>query len=203
MSLTIFFTSMENSFVPMILQLIYIIVHLCITYLFVTVLDMGYLGIAFAKNCSSFSLLAVFWLYVKAKIHCTGDLKFRQIWPRFNRKVFQNIGTFTKLAFSGLVITSLEEWSNEGLQLISGLLGVADQSAMSIVFSVMWITYIFPLSIGLTISALVGQAIGSGNVPKARKTMWLIVITGQVTYILISITVQLRGRALIETIMDD
>jgi len=75
------------------------------------------------------------------------------------------------LAFSGLLIFCFEEWANEGLKFLSGLLGAQNQSAMVIVFSVNSLLFLFPLSFSFAISALVGASIGQGNIKKAKQIM--------------------------------
>ena len=52
---------------------------------------------------------------------------------------------------------------------MSGLLGIVNQAAVIIVFGFITVIYHVPLSFGFAISALVGGAIGAGNIPKAKK----------------------------------
>lgn len=87
--------------------------------------------------------------------------------------------------------------------LISGLLEVSDQSAIVVVFSVMNLLYAIPLSFGLTISALIGQSIGSGNIAKARLTMWLTMLTASFVMINVSIIVYIYGGEFIEGIVEN
>lgn len=63
--------------------------------------------------------------------------------------------------------------------------------------------YTVPDTMGFTISALVGQAIGSGNIAQAKRIMWLCLSTSTVAMLLIILVVHVHGRLFILSIMDD
>ena len=74
---------------------------------------------------------------------------------------------------------------------------------MVIVFAIQILMYTVPDTIGFTISALVGQAIGSGKIKQARKVMWICLLSSFSIMILIVITIHFHGRAFIESFIDD
>lgn len=67
----------------------------------------------------------------------------------------------------------------------------------------MQLLYIVPLSFGLSISVLVGQAIGSGNVAKAKRLMIVSILMSLVSMIFLTVLVYNFGYILIESIVSD
>ena len=126
LSLTIYMTAMENSLLPMIIQLIQILLHVIYTFVMMIILKSGFLGISYATNCTRISTLILFWIYIKMRSYCIDDQDFRKLWRKLSKEVLNKMEAFVWLAFSGLLISCFEEISNEGLMLISGLLEVSD-----------------------------------------------------------------------------
>ena len=83
--------------------------------------------------------------------------------------MLQNLRVFVRLAFSGLLLFCFEEWCNQGIQIISGYLGVNDQAAMVITFSIVIMLVFVPLSLGFATSALIGAALGQGDAKRAKN----------------------------------
>lgn len=94
LSLTIFLTAMENSLVPMIVQAALITLHLFYTFLIEVVLEQGFLGIAYASNCTHICTVAIFWAYFKGWFSVRGDPDYRKILRPINKEVFRNINVF-------------------------------------------------------------------------------------------------------------
>lgn len=74
---------------------------------------------------------------------------------------------------------------------------------MVVVFSIVGLIYVIPVAFGLTISALVGQTIGSGEIAKARKTMWLSLLTCLVTMTVFVGLIQFLGKAYIRGLVEN
>ena len=55
------------------------------------------------------------------------------------------------------------------MQIISGFLGEKNQAIMVISFNIMQMVYVVPMCIGSAISALVGAAMGEGDIEAAKK----------------------------------
>ena len=89
------------------------------------------------------------------------------------------------------------------LQIISGLIGVREQTAIIAVFSVVQLLWCVPIAYGLSISALVGQAIGSGNVAKAKRLTIVALLMSQITMIILIIFVCKYGYILIQSVVQD
>lgn len=94
LSLTIFLTAMENSFVPMVIQALLIVMHLFYTFLMEVVLKQGFFGIAYASNCTHICTVVLFWLYFKGHLRFKGDPDYRKILRPIDKEVFRNINAF-------------------------------------------------------------------------------------------------------------
>lgn len=75
--------------------------------------------------------------------------------------------------------------------------------AVVLVFSIITLIFIVPIAFGYTISALVGQAIGSGDIEKARKTLWLCLLSCVFTTSSIVLLLHCYGTSFIKTMTDD
>lgn len=83
---------------------------------------------AWATNCTyifSGTSLAICIIY-------SNDPILRKIWPRgysfcgglCSKEVWAGIKIFSRLAVAGMLMTCFEEWTNQGLEFMAGLLGV-------------------------------------------------------------------------------
>ena len=89
------------------------------------------------------------------------------------------------------------------MQLIGGYLGVKSQSALVIVFSIISIVFVIPLSFGYTISALVGQAIGAGQVAKGKQILWVTFVTWLMSMTLVILFINYFGRDYISEFVEN
>lgn len=78
----------------------------------------------------------------------------------FNSGIFKDMTPYIRLTIYGLSLSCFEEWCNQAITIFSGLLGINEQAAMTITFSVMILMFYVPQSYGFAISALVGGAVG-------------------------------------------
>jgi Na+-driven multidrug efflux pump len=111
---------MEKSYIPMLIQMIFIPMHPFWCGVFVNKYQMGYEGTAAAYNLTI--LLSFGSILAFIRINTNPEVK--QVWVPFNMEMFQNMTVFIRLAFSGLLLFCFEEWCNQGIQLISGYLSI-------------------------------------------------------------------------------
>jgi Na+-driven multidrug efflux pump len=95
------------------------------------------------------------------------------------------------------LITSFEQWCSHGLKIISGFLGETNQATMIISFNVTEIIFFVPVCIGFAISALVGAAIGKGDIIAAKKITKVAFIFQTLVLLLIVIVLQFTIRNII------
>ena len=178
-SISIFFTAMEKSYIPMLIQMVFIPMHPFWCHQLVS--KYGFEGTAMAYNLTIALSFASILSFVK--INTNSEVK--QVWVPIDAQVFQNLRVFVRLAFSGLLLFCFEEWCNQGIQLISGYLGVNDQAAMVITFGIAIMIVFVPLSFGFATSALIGAALGQGVASKAKQIACHTILLSQICSIFI------------------
>jgi Na+-driven multidrug efflux pump len=105
-SISIFFTAMEKSYIPMLIQMVFIPQHSFWCELLVNRYDFGYPGTAIAYNITIGLSLGSMLTFVKL----SHNPQIQQVWVPFNSDVFLNCKAFVRLAFSGLLLFCFEEW---------------------------------------------------------------------------------------------
>jgi hypothetical protein len=95
----------------MLIQLISLPVHLAGCYIFVNYFEMGLDGLALSLNITY--ALSLFSIYFVVKL--SNDPIIQQVFVPFNKEIFFEFKSFLSMAISGLLITSFEEWCNQGL----------------------------------------------------------------------------------------
>jgi len=123
-SATIFLTTMGNSLLPLMIQVAQICFHIFFMFL-VNRWDAGLVGTAYAYDLTKFCSLLIYIIVFRHYIYKTGHL-FNQVMVRISRDVFFDYGSFVSLACSALLIYCFEEWAQEGLQLMSGVIGIVN-----------------------------------------------------------------------------
>lgn len=163
----LFFTAMERSYIPMIIEIFILPMHIFWCQFFVVTMGHGFIGVAYAAittDVVAISIVFIMMRFIK-------DRELKEAWVPFSREIFVELKQFIRIAFAGLMIYCFQQWSSEGLYFMSGWIGQKDLAAVVIVFSIMAIIYFIPASLSLSISALVGQFLGSDKVDKAITTI--------------------------------
>ncbi|PKX97618.1 MATE family efflux transporter [Aspergillus novofumigatus IBT 16806] len=132
-----------------------------LNYLFCYTFKMGLLGAPFATGISywlSFALLVLYARFIAGS----------ECWGGWSREAFNNLGTFARLAFLGVIHVGTEWWAFE----ISVIM-TADQVLNTI-----------PFGVGVAASARVGNLLGArdaGGAARAANTAaWLSMVLGGV-----------------------
>ena len=87
---------------------------------------------------------------------------------------FKGMRKFLELAKQTLLIEALEMWSYEIMAMMSGFLTIKQQAGMSIDWAISFLCIYIPYSFYMSVSTLVGAALGEGDVKKAKRTFRLI-----------------------------
>ncbi|MCD7472808.1 hypothetical protein HAX54_014176 [Datura stramonium] len=141
------------------------ILHLPITYLLVTYLNLNVKGIALASVLYSVNMnigLLLYLLLSKVAIKPWAGATFIS--------TFQGWRPLLSLALPSLFSVCLEWWWYEIILFLSGLLYNPDScvAAMGILIQTTGTIYVFPFSISLSISQRVGTELGAGNPDRAK-----------------------------------
>jgi len=89
---------------------------------------------------------------------------------------FNGMWKFLELARQTLLLEALELWSYEVMAMMSGFLTITQQASMSIDWSISFLCIYIPYSFYMSVSTLVGTALGQGDVKKAKDTFRLIFV---------------------------
>ncbi|XP_019071047.2 protein DETOXIFICATION 53 [Solanum lycopersicum] len=141
------------------------ILHLPITYFLVTYLDLNVKGIALASVLYSLNMNIGLLLYLflsKVAIKPWAGVTFIS--------TFQGWRPLLSLSLPSLFSVCLEWWWYEIVLFLSGLLSNPDScvAAMGILIQTTGTIYVFPFSLGLSISQRVGTELGAGNPDRAK-----------------------------------
>lgn len=140
--------------------------HLPVTYFLVTYLDLRVKGIALASFIYSLNLNIGLWTYLffsKAAIKPWG--------PGVTLgSVFHGWKPLLSLALPSVCQVCLEWWWYEIILFLSGLLAEPEScvAAMGILIQTTGTVYVFPFSMGLSISQRVGHELGAAHPARAR-----------------------------------
>ncbi|GMF95688.1 unnamed protein product [Aspergillus oryzae] len=107
-----------------------------------------------------------------------------ECWGGWSREAFQNLGTFARLAFLGIIHVGTEWWAFEIVALAAGRLGTIALAAQSVIMTADQVLNTIPFGVGVATTARVGNLLGSRNAPGAAKAAntaaWLSILLGGV-----------------------
>ncbi|KAK3416205.1 hypothetical protein EUGRSUZ_H01657, partial [Eucalyptus grandis] len=123
-------------------------------------------GIAIAVSITDLIILAVLVLCIYFSRTC------RESWQAWSLKCFKEWSTILWLAIPSCISVCLEWWWYELMIVLAGVLpNAADAvSAMGVLIQATALIYIFPSSLGLALSARVGNELGASRPEHARAT---------------------------------
>uniref|UniRef100_A0A2K5EUY5 Solute carrier family 47 member 1 n=1 Tax=Aotus nancymaae TaxID=37293 RepID=A0A2K5EUY5_AOTNA len=82
----------------------------------------------------------------------------------------QDWASFLRLAVPSMLMLCMEWWAYEVGSFLSGILGMVELGAQSIVYELAIIVYMVPAGFSVAASVRVGTALGAGNMEQARKS---------------------------------
>ncbi|KAI5457586.1 mate-domain-containing protein [Mariannaea sp. PMI_226] len=135
-----------------------------LNYLFVYVFDLGLYGAPLATGISywvSFFLLVAYAAFIKGK----------ECWSGFApSRALQHLGSFSKLAFLGVIHVGTEWWAFEIVALAAGRLGTIPLAAQSVVMTADQIINTIPFGVGVAASTRLGNLLGAQDAEGARRS---------------------------------
>lgn len=152
-------------------------INAALNYLFCYTFKFGLYGAPLATSISywlSFALLVLYARFVAG----------HECWGGWTRKAFDNIGTFARLAFLGIIQVGTEWWAFEIVALAAGRLGTISLAAQSVIMTADQILNTIPFGVGVAASARVGNLLGERNARGAARAAntaaWLSMLLGSV-----------------------
>ncbi|OAY30418.1 protein DETOXIFICATION 49 [Manihot esculenta] len=141
-----------------------ILLHIPINYLLVTHLNLGIKGVALSGVWTNFNFVGSLIIY----IFISGVQE--KTWGGFSRECLKEWKTLLNLAIPSCISVCLEWWWYEIMILLCGLLlnPRATVASIGILIQTTSLIYIFPSSLGFSVSTRVSNEMG-GNQPKKAK----------------------------------
>ncbi|XP_075041570.1 multidrug and toxin extrusion protein 1-like [Mixophyes fleayi] len=171
------------------------ILNALINYIFLYVLGLGVMGSAMANTMSQYLEAVLLFCYImwkKLHVDTWGVQSFndRLVVPhttecylqkdgdmtRWTTACFEDWGSFIRLAIPSMLMLCIEWWAFEIGIILSGILGVEDLGAQSVIYQLATIFFMVPLGYGIAACVLVGQALGAGDIAQAKKSMVVAII---------------------------
>ncbi|KAM7067442.1 multidrug and toxin extrusion protein 1 isoform 1-T1 [Molossus nigricans] len=139
------------------------IVNALVNYLFLHQLHLGVMGSALANLISQFSLALFLFLYIFwKKLH-------QATWGGWSRECLQDWGSFFHLAVPSMLMLCIEWWAYEIGSFLSGILGMVELGAQSIVYELATVVFMVPAGFSVAASVRIGNALGAGNTERAKR----------------------------------
>ncbi|KAK1331723.1 hypothetical protein QTO34_009697 [Cnephaeus nilssonii] len=139
------------------------LVNALVNYLFLHELHLGVMGSALANLISQFSLALLLFLYIFwKKLH-------QATWGGWSLECLQDWGSFFRLAIPSMLMLCMEWWAYEIGSFLSGILGMVELGAQSIVYELATIVFMIPTGFSVAASVRIGNALGAGDVEQAKR----------------------------------
>ncbi|KAG6546739.1 hypothetical protein Mapa_011928 [Marchantia paleacea] len=155
-----------------------LLLHGPVCYLYVYVLNMGYVGAALATSTSNTTTLIILVLFLN--FERSGILS--RTWPGFSLAAFRNLVPFLALALPACAMTSFEWWVWEIIQLMAGWLPHPEVSvsSMTISFQTIGICFMVPFGLAAATSVRVANELGA---QRPGRTRWVVIVALTMTSI--------------------
>nr|XP_023509383.1 multidrug and toxin extrusion protein 1 isoform X2 [Equus caballus] len=149
------------------------LVNALTNYLFLHQLHLGVMGSALANTISQFTLALLLFLYILGrKLH-------QATWGGWSLECLQDWASFFRLAIPSMLMLCIEWWAYEIGSFLSGILGMVELGAQSVVYELAIIVYMIPTGFSVAASVRVGNALGAGNIEQAKRSSAVaLLITG-------------------------
>ncbi|KAG6479055.1 protein DETOXIFICATION 49-like [Zingiber officinale] len=143
-----------------------VVLHLPINFLLVSVLHLGIGGVALGSVLFNLNavLFLIIYIYFSGTDRRTGGLTF-------GSECFREWRPLLGLAIPSCISVCLEWWWYEIMVILCGLLvnPAATIASMGILIQITSLIYIFPSSLGISVSTRVGNELGANRPDRARR----------------------------------
>ena len=161
---------MRITFIPMAAIITSTIIHVPLCILFVYGLDLDIRGLAIATSCKDAVLLIL--VMVWGSFYST-EIRSTLVRP-LDEESFRGWCEYLKISLPSTVMFCAEMWAFGIFTVLAGTLGVTELACNTIIYSISSFSFEVAVGIQLTSCALIGNCIGVGNVPLAKRFFTMI-----------------------------
>ncbi|XP_049632826.1 multidrug and toxin extrusion protein 1-like [Suncus etruscus] len=133
-------------------------------YLFLHQMHLSVMGSALANTISQFILALFLFFYI------LGKKLYQATWGGWSLECLQDWASFLHLAIPSMLMLCIEWWAYEIGSFLSGILGMVELGAQSVVYELAVIVYMIPTGFSVAASVRVGNALGAGNIEQAKRS---------------------------------
>ncbi|KAI9491250.1 mate-domain-containing protein [Zychaea mexicana] len=141
-------------------------------YIFLRVLDLGYLGAAFHFAFFHGAILAIYTLFLSF-----GTDFWSTYWPGWRVQAFHHWEPFLKLGIPGMLSVATE-WAFEVCALLTGALGKTSLAGQSIILSVNALLIMIPSALSSAVAVRIGHHAGANRPAKIQMCFTISVMMG-------------------------
>merc|ERR1712137_75386 len=134
------------------------------------VLDMGFVGVPVAFVASNWFVMICMAVLMAVSFRDT----IRSTWTPWSWAAIRGLGVWLRIAVPGAMMLCAELWGFEINIFLAGVIGTAELAAMTLALNVQTTFYTIPLSISISATTKVGNAVGACNEEQARRIARLI-----------------------------
>ncbi|XP_054996781.1 multidrug and toxin extrusion protein 1 isoform X2 [Sorex araneus] len=140
------------------------LVNALTNYLFLHQMHLGVMGSALANTISQFVLALFLFFYILWR------KLYQATWGGWSLECLQDWASFLHLAIPSMLMLCIEWWAYEIGSFLSGILGMVELGAQSVVYELTVIVYMIPTGFSVAASVRVGNALGAGNIEQAKRS---------------------------------
>ena len=185
--LYLYFTALEMTTMLLVMDLSKIPMHLLLCHLLIAKWEMGIKGVALAMGVVYFLKLIVIKIVVDSQKQHSEVLR-ESLFVNFGSESLAGFKEFMTLASAGLALSCVEWWISEALTILAGYISVQALDAAVIVNTISLLLSHITMGFSFTLSAMIGSALGKGDVKGARQTA---VIASSICYFYVVVSVAL------------
>ena len=174
-----------------------VLLHLPICLLLLHVFNMGVIGLAVAQGCTFGLILAIVMVWVRC------DPKIRKCLAPFDMESFRGWGMYLHFTAPSVVMMCAEYWAIEVLALLSGILGVEQLAAQTIIIQINNLLYMIAAGLQRVTCCSLGNCIGAGNMALAEKLYRVSFATCSVIVMLVSLSMGLCRESIVKVFTSD
>lgn len=157
-----FLRSQKITYPQVIITTILYALHPLWAYLFIHLLNFGFIGAAFAKCCTSLLSLAVLRLYISRSAACC------RTFVSHSRKSFQGLSSYFFMSCSSAAMNCLSSWGYQLVYFMSVSLPTEQVAANAALININILSSAIPSGISSSMATLVGNSLGARRARDAK-----------------------------------
>ena len=132
---------MRITFYPMVFMMITTALHIILSFIFVTWLDMGIVGLAWSMTIKDGVLM------VMTMIYCSYSSKVRHILLPYDNEVWRGWGEYLSISLPATAMVCAEWWASYVMAILAGVLGVVDLASFTIMVYISTLLNLFSIGV--------------------------------------------------------